>query len=232
MQDQSKRYRTAREIADLSKAYPLREAVSLLSRMPKAKFDETVELSVCLGVDPKQSSQMIRGVLTLPKGSGKKVRVIAFTENAPDALAAGADHAGLADLITKIESENFLAFDVAVATTSAMKEVRKLARILGPRGLMPNPKTGTVTDDVVSAIKEIRLGGRIEFKMDKTGNLGVVVGKRSFANDDLVENINTVIDAIQKARPADIKGKLVHSMTISGTMSPGIKLESSIFSSF
>ncbi|MDX2110914.1 MAG: 50S ribosomal protein L1 [Verrucomicrobiota bacterium] len=228
----SKRYRTARDVADLTKAYPLKDAVALLARMPKAKFDETVELSIKLDVDPKQSAQMVRGVVNLPKGSGKKVRVLVFTDSPADALAAGADFAGLGELITKIESENFLGFDVAIATTAAMKEVRKLARILGPRGLMPNPKTGTVTDNVVNAIKDIKLGGRVEFKMDKTANVGVVVGKRSFTAEDLVENINTVVDAVHKARPNEIKGKLVKSMTICSTMSPGIKLDPAIFSSF
>ncbi len=232
MHTHSKRYRTAQEIADLHKAYPLPEAVAILARMPKAKFDETVELSIKLDVDPKQSSQMVRGVVNLPKGSGKKIRVLAFTDKPQEALAAGADLAGLTDLIAKIENENFIAFDVCVATTAAMKEVRKVAKILGPRGLMPNPKNGTVTDDLVGTIKNIKLGGRVEFKMDKTANVGVVVGKRSFPPADLVENITTVIEAIQKSRPSELKGKLVKSMTISGTMTPGIKLDPAIYSSF
>lgn len=228
----SKRYRTARDVADLSKFYALTEAVEVLSRMPKAKFDETVELSIHLGLDPRQSSQMVRGVLNLPKGSGKKVRVIVFTENPAEALAAGADHAGLEDLIGRIQNEGFLDFDVAVATNSAMREVRKIARVLGPRGLMPNPKTGTVTDDVTSTLREIKLGGRVEFKMDKTANIGVVVGKRSFVAADLIENLQTVIETIHRAKPEGFKGKYIKSMTLTSTMTPGVRLDPSIFSSF
>ncbi len=191
--------------------------------MPKAGFDETVELSFKLNVDPKQSNQMVRGTVRLPNGSGKKVRVVVFTDHAESAIAAGADKAGLEDLIKEIEG-GWMEFDVAVATTSAMKEVRKLARILGPRGLMPNPKSGTVTDDVESAIKEVK-GGRVEYKMDKTANLSVVVGKRSFANDKLVENARAALSSVAAARPEMIKGKFINSITISSTMSPGVKVD-------
>lgn len=227
----SKRYRTARDVADLERPYSLQEAVELLGRMPKAKFDETVELSAKLNVDPRQSTQMVRGVVNLPKGSGKKVRVVVFTENPEAALEAGADSAGLDDLIAKVQ-EGWTDFDVAIATPAAMKEVRKIARVLGPRGLMPNPKSGTVTDDVASAVKEIKLGGRVEFKMDKTANIGVVVGKRSHSSEDLSENIQVVVDAIGKARPDSFKGKYIKSMTVSATMSPGIKLDPALFNQF
>jgi large subunit ribosomal protein L1 len=169
-------------------------------------------------------------VVNLPKGSGKKVRVIAFTDNAQQALDAGADEAGLDDLINRIQ-EGWTAFDVAVATPAAMKEVRKVARVLGPRGLMPNPKSGTVTEDVADAIRSVKSGGRVEFKMDKTANLGIIVGKRSFSSEDLKENIGAVLDAIGKARPETMKGHhYVKSVAISGTMTPGVRLESSVFS--
>lgn len=228
---ESKRYRTARTQIDSGKTYSIEEAVKVLNGLPKAKFNETVELSINLGVDPKQSSQMVRGIIDLPKGSGKKVRVIAFTEDADAAKEAGAEEAGLEALLKRIE-DGWMDFDVAVATPSAMKEVRRVARVLGPRGLMPNPKSGTVTDDVAGAIRYIKLGGRVEFKMDKTGNVGVVVGKRSHSEADLVENLKAAVDAIAKAKPEGIKGRYVKSMSISSTMSPGVRLDSSIYASF
>ena len=165
---------------------------------------------------------MVRGTVRLPNGSGKKVRVVVFTEHAETASAAGADKAGLEDLIKEIEG-GWMDFDVAIATTSAMKEVRKLARILGPRGLMPNPKSGTVTDDVEAAIKEVK-GGRVEYKMDKTANMVVVVGKRSFDNEKLLENAKAALASVVAARPEVIKGKFVSSISISSTMSPSVKI--------
>jgi len=221
MVKRSKRYKKSLENV-LAKPVSLADAVKELAAMPKAKFDETVELSLKLNVDPKQSNQMVRGTVSLPNGSGKKVRVIVFTENVEDALAAGADKAGLADLMKEIEG-GWMDFDVAVATTSAMKEVRKIARVLGPRGLMPNPKSGTVTDDIAAAVKEVK-GGRVEFKMDKTSNLTVVVGKRSFADDKLAENAKAALASIAATRPEVIKGKFINSITISSTMSPGVKV--------
>lgn len=206
--------------------YPLTEALEMLRKFPKAKFDETVELSVHLGVDPRQSTQMVRGVVNLPKGSGKTVKVIAFTDKPEAAIEAGADEAGMDDLIAKV-LEGWTDFDVAVSTPAAMKEVRKVARVLGPRGLMPNPKSGTVAEDVAEAIKAVKSGGRVEFKMDKTANLGIIVGKRSFPSEDLQENIEAVLETIGKARPESLKGHhYVKSATISGTMTPGIKLDS------
>lgn len=221
MVKRSKRYKKAAEALAQTPA-TLADAVATLQAMPKAGFDETVELSFKLNVDPKQSNQMVRGTVRLPNGSGKKVRVIVFTDHADSAIAAGADKAGLEDLIKEIEG-GWMEFDVAVATTSAMKEVRKLARILGPRGLMPNPKSGTVTDEVEAAIKEVK-GGRVEYKMDKTANLSVVVGKRSFANDKLLENAKAALASVAATRPEMIKGKFINSITISSTMSPGVKV--------
>jgi len=227
----SKKYRQATEAVDRLKTYPLDEAVATLAKFPKAKFDETVELSVHLGVDPRQTTQMVRGVVNLPNGSGKKVRVIVFTTDPEAAKAAGADEAGMDELIAKVK-DGFLDFDVAIATPAAMKEVRQVARVLGPRGLMPNPKSGTVTDDVAAAVKNVKSGGRVEFKMDKTANLGVVVGKRSFEAGALQENIQTVIDSLGKAKPENLKGaRYIKSMAISGTMTPSVRLDSGLFSS-
>jgi len=211
----SKRIKAARESYDRVQSYNLEEAIGILEKFPKAKFDETVELSVHLGVDPRQSAQMVRGVVDLPNGSGKSVRVIAFTENAQEALDAGADEAGLDELIKKV-TDGWTDFDVAVSTPAAMKEVRKVARVLGPRGLMPNPKSGTVSDDIAGAVKTLKGGGRVEFKMDKTANLGVVVGKRSFASDQLKENIEAVLNVLAKGKPDGMKGqRLFRSMAIS-----------------
>lgn len=221
MVKRSKRYQKAIEAAPKA-ALSLVDAVNALQSLPKAGFDETVELSFNLNVDPKQSTQMVRGTVRLPNGSGKKVRVIVFTENPEAALAAGADKAGFEDLIKEV-TDGFLDFDVAISTTSAMKEVRKVARVLGPKGLMPNPKSGTVTDDVASAIAEVK-AGRVEFKMDKTSNMSVVVGKRSFAADKLAENAKVVLDNVVAARPEAIKGKFINSIAISSTMSPSVKI--------
>ena len=227
----SKRYRSAVSAADLSKEYPLKEAVEILTKFPKAKFDETVELSFRLGVDPAQGDQMVRGTTPLPNGSGKKVRVIVFTDDADKAIAAGADHAGLAELMTKINA-GWLDFDVAIATTEAMKTVRTIARVLGPKGLMPNPKSGTVTDDVAAGIKAVK-AGRVEFKMDKACNIGVGVGKRSFTAAQLIENATAVIEAVGKAKPATFKGhNYIKTVALSSSMSPGVHIASTEFSKF
>jgi len=219
----SKRYRKAAEMVDLTKTYPVAEASALLNNLPKAKFDETVELYAHLTVDPRKSDQMVRGTLQLPHGSGKTIRVIVFTENPDEAKAAGADEAGLDDLIEKV-TDGWTGFDVAIATTSAMKSVRKVARVLGPRGLMPNPKSGTVTDDIETGVREAK-GGRVEFKMDKTANVAVVVGKRSFTPEQIAENAEAAIDALVKARPQSVSGKFLKSLSISATMSPGISID-------
>jgi len=230
MEDHSKRYRNAAKAADLSKDYSLKDAVEILAKFPTDKFDETVELSFRLGVDPAQGDQMVRGTTPLPNGSGKKVRVIVFTDNAKAALDAGADFAGLQDLMQKI-NEGWLEFDVAIATTEAMKTVRTLARILGPKGLMPNPKSGTVTDDIVAGIKAVK-AGRVEFKMDKAANIGVGVGKRSFTAAQIVENAQSVIDAIGKAKPASFKGQYIKTLVLSSTMSPGVVISSTEYNKF
>lgn len=226
----SKRFRNALKSADLTKQYPLKEAVEVLGRFPKAKFDETIELSFRLGVDPAQGDQMVRGTTPLPNGSGKKVRVLVFTDDAQAALAAGADVAGLKDIIEKINA-GWMDFDVAVSTTAAMKEVRAVARVLGPKGLMPNPKSGTVTDNIAQAIKEVK-AGRVEFKMDKAGNVGVPLGKRSFTAEQILENAAAVLNAVGKAKPASIKGRFILSATLSSTMSPGVALASSEYNKF
>jgi large subunit ribosomal protein L1 len=231
MEKHSKRYQNAVKVADLTKDYPLKEAVEILAKFPKAKFDETVELSFRLGVDAASGDQNVRGTTPLPNGSGKKVRVLVFTDDPQKALAAGADHAGLQDMMTKI-NEGWLDFDVAIATNEAMKTVRTLARVLGPKGLMPNPKSGTVTDDIPAGIKAVK-AGRVEFKMDKTANLGVGIGKRSFTAAQILENAQAVLDAVGKAKPASFKGgQYIKSVALSSSMSPGVRVASAEFSKF
>jgi large subunit ribosomal protein L1 len=230
MEKKSKRYRSAQQAADLTKEYPLKDAVEILAKFPKAKFDETVELSLRLGVDATQGDQMVRGTTPLPNGSGKKVRVLVFTDDPQKALAAGADHAGLKDIMAKI-NEGWLDFDVAIATTEAMKEVRTIARVLGPKGLMPNPKSGTVTDDIAAGIKAVK-AGRVEFKMDKAANIGVGIGKRSFTPAQLLENAAVVLEAIGKAKPASFKGNYIKTVALSSTMSPAVHISSVEYSKY
>ena len=222
----SKRYRKAMELMDANKLYPLKSAVEVLVKFPKAKFNETVELSFRLGVDPKQSDQMVRGTVPLPHGSGKTVKVLVFAKPgaaADAARAAGAEYVGYDDLIKKC-NEGWADFDIAIATPEAMSEVRKLGKVLGPRGLMPNPKTGTVTDDTAKAAKEVK-AGRVEFKIDKAGNVHVPIGKVSFTPQQIAENARAVIDAVIKARPHSAKGTYLESCTLSGTMSPPVRLD-------
>ena len=225
--NRSKRYRAAAEQVDRSKTYNLPEAIATLKKLTPPKFDQTVTVSFRLGVDPKQSDQMVRGTCPLPHGSGKQVRVLVFAEGeaATAAKNAGAEYVGFMDLVKKVQ-DGFQDFDVAVATPAAMTEVRKLGKVLGPRGLMPNPKTGTVTDDTGKAVREVK-AGRVEFKLDKNGNIAVPVGKFSFDQDQLVENGTAVIEAVVRARPATAKGRFVEGMTLSATMSPGITLDPS-----
>ena len=219
----SKRYKEAVSKVDINQSYSLQDASALLTTLPKAKFDETVELYAHLAVNPLKSDQMVRGTLQLPHGSGKTVRVIVFTERPEEALELGADAAGLDELIEKVNG-GWTDFDVAIATSSAMKSVRKLAKILGPRGLMPNPKSGTVSDDIPAAIKIVQ-GGRVEFKMDKTANVAIVVGKRSFSDAQITENAEAAIKALFEARPASVTGRFIKSFTLSATMSPGITVD-------
>src|ERR1700693_1873394 len=227
--DRSKRYRACVDLIDRAKTYPLAEAVWVLKTLPPAKFDQTVTLAFRLGVDPKQSDQMVRGTCPLPNGSGKTVRVLVFAQGqaADAARAAGAEYVGFEDLIKKCQ-EGFQDFDVAIATPGAMSEVRKLGKILGPRGLMPNPKTGTVTQETGKAVREVK-AGRAEFKLDKNGNVAVAMGKVSFKEKALLENGLAVIDAVVKARPATAKGKFVHNVTMSATMSPGLRVDATPF---
>ena len=227
----SKRYRKALEQVDGKKTYPLKSAVEVLAKFPKAKFNETVDLAFRLGVDPKQSDQMVRGTVPLPHGSGKTVRVLVFAKSGPAAEAArgaGAEYVGFDDMIKKCQ-EGWTDFDVAIATPEAMGEVRKLGKVLGPRGLMPNPKTGTVTDDTARAVKEVK-AGRVEFKIDKAGNIHVPVGKASFSSGQIEENARAVIDAVSKARPHTVKGTYINSCTISATMSPPVRVDVKEFS--
>ncbi len=222
----SKRYKKGLEQVAGHKLYPLKAAVEVLSKFPKAKFNESVDIAFKLGVDPKQSDQMVRGTVPLPHGSGKTVRVLVFAKPgaaAEAARAAGAEFVGFEDLIKKC-TEGWTDFDVAIATPDAMSEVRKLGKALGPRGLMPNPKTGTVTEDTAKAIKEVK-AGRVEFKVDKGGNVHVPVGKVSFAANQLVENARAVIEAVAKARPNSAKGVFIHTCTISATMSPPVRVD-------
>ncbi len=225
----SKRYQTAAKLVDASKTYPLSEAVKILKDMPKGKSDETVDLAFRLGVDPKQSDQMVRGTVALPHGSGKNVRVLVFAKGAAAeaAKAAGADIVGYEELVKRV-SEGFQDFDVAVATPDAMAEVRKLGKVLGPRGLMPNPRTGTVTEDTAKAVRECK-AGRVEFKLDKSGNVHCVVGKASFAPEALEANGKAVIDALVKAKPSSAKGRYIENAALSSTYSPAVRVDVSSF---
>ena len=224
-----KKYTDSAKLLEKGKLYDLTEAVELVKQTAKAKFDETIELSVRLGVDPRHADQQVRGAVVLPHGTGKKVRVLVFckADKAADAKAAGADFIGGEDLIAKIQ-EGWLDFDVAVATPDMMGLVGRVARILGPRGLMPNPKSGTVTPDVTKAINDIE-AGKVEYRVDRSSIINVPVGKASFEANQLDENISTLMDAIVKAKPASAKGTYLKSVAISSTMGPGIRLNAQRF---
>jgi large subunit ribosomal protein L1 len=206
--------------------YSIEQAVPLMQKVKFAKFDETVELHMRLGVDPKHADQMVRGTVVLPNGLGKskKVLVIASGDKLREATEAGADFVGGEDMVQKIQAENWTDFDAVVATPDMMRSVGRLGKVLGPRGLMPNPKTGTVTQDVAQAVKEVK-AGKVEFRVDKTGVIHVPFGKTSFASDKLLENANTLLNAVVKAKPAAAKGKYVRSVTICSTMGPGVALD-------
>ena len=210
------------------KPYALEEAVPLVKKIKFAKFDETVELHMRLGVDPKHADQMVRGTVVLPNGLGKSktVLVIASGDKLREATEAGADFVGGEEMVTKIQTENWTAFDAVIATPDMMRSVGKLGKVLGPRGLMPNPKTGTVTTDIANAVKEVK-AGKVEFRVDKTGVIHVPVGKLSFDEQKLVENANSLLGAVVKAKPAAAKGKYVKSVTICSTMGPGVSLDTS-----
>jgi large subunit ribosomal protein L1 len=221
-----KKYLAAAQQVEQRK-YKLEEAVPLLQKIKFTKFDETVELHLRLGVDPKHADQMVRGTVVLPNGLGgksKRVLVIASGDKVKEAEAAGADFAGGEELVTKIQQENWLDYDAVVATPDMMRHLGKLGKILGPRGLMPNPKTGTVTLDVASAVREIK-AGKVEFRVDKTGIVHAPVGKISFETGKLLENANTLVMSVIKAKPAAAKGKYVKSVTLCSTMSPGLDID-------
>ena len=220
----SKRYQKAAELVE-DRPYALADAVGTLKKFPVPKFDPTVTLSFRLGVDPKKSDQMVRGSVALPHGTGKNVRVAVFAQGdaAKTAGEAGADHVGFEDLIKKVQG-GFTDFDAAIATPDAMGEVRKIARVLGPRGLMPNPKTGTVTEDTATAVKAVK-AGKVDYKLDKNGNISAAIGKVSFSEEQLAENASSLIESVVKAKPASAKGNYIENVTIAATMLPGLKLE-------
>jgi large subunit ribosomal protein L1 len=222
-----KRTVTAREGIDRDKFYPLGEAVKMVKERAKAKFDETIEVAMNLGVDPRHADQMVRGVVNLPNGSGRSQRVAVFARGpkAEEAKAAGADIVGAEDLVEKVNAGQ-IDFDRCIATPDLMPLVGRLGKVLGPRGLMPNPKVGTVTQDVTSAVKGAK-GGSVEFRVEKAGIIHAGVGKASFSADKLVENIKTFADAVQKAKPAGAKGSFVNKISVSSTMGPGVKIEPS-----
>ena len=219
-----KKYRSVAEKVKNDADYSVDDAISFLQENPTANFDETFEMAFRMGVDPSKSDQAIRATVALPHGTGKDVRVIVFAtgDAAEAAREAGAAEVGFEDLIKKIQ-DGWMDFDAAVATPDAMKEVRKVARVLGPRGLMPNPKTGTVTDDTAAAVNQLK-AGRVEFRMDRNGNIMVPFGRRSFTGEALAENAKALVDAIHGARPASAKGTYIKRATISSTMGPGLRV--------
>ena len=220
-----KKYNESVKAFDLSKQYEANEAVSVLLETAKAKFDETIEMHVRLGVDPRQADQQVRGVLVLPHGTGKtkRVLVIAKGAKADAAQAAGADYVGAEELIAKIQNENWFDFDVMITTPDMMGVVGRIGRVLGPKGLMPNPKSGTVTMDVEKAIAEVK-AGKVEYRLDKTAIIHCPIGKKSFGKEKLVENYTALMDAIIKAKPAAAKGTYLKSVTLASTMGPGVKV--------
>jgi large subunit ribosomal protein L1 len=225
MMKPGKRYTAALEKCDRSKEYTLAEAVKIVKDAAHAKFDESVDFAARLGIDAKKTDQQIRGTVVLPHGTGKSVKVLVITrgEKEKEAQEAGADHVGSTEFIEKIK-EGWTEFDVAIATPDMMAEVGKLGKILGPRGLMPNPKSGTVTFDVTKAVQEAK-AGKVEYRVDKAGNVHVAVGKVSFSPEQLVENARTILSEIVKTRPASAKGQYIKSLTLSSTMGPGVKID-------
>lgn len=225
MAKKGKRYQELTKLVDRSKAYPAQEAIELVKKTATAKFDESVEVAFRLGVDPKKADQQIRGAVVLPHGTGKTQRVLVFAkgEKVKEAEAAGADYVGDSEYINKIQ-QGWFDFDVVVASPDMMGEVGKLGRVLGPKGLMPNPKTGTVTFDVEKAIKDIK-AGKVEYRVDKAGNIHVPIGKVSFEDEKLAGNLYTIVETIQKAKPAAAKGTYMKNVAIASTMGPGIKVD-------
>ncbi|MBU5591731.1 50S ribosomal protein L1 [Clostridium sp. MSJ-4] len=220
-----KNYLESIKLIDRNVLYTPAEAVDLTLKTAKAKFDETIELHVRLGVDPRHADQQVRGAVVLPHGTGKKVRVLVFAkgDKAKEAEAAGAEFVGAEDLVDKIQKENWFDYDVVVATPDMMGVVGRLGRVLGPKGLMPNPKSGTVTFDVAKAVQEIK-AGKVEYRVDKTAIVHVPVGKKSFGNDKLMDNFRVLMEALVKAKPAAAKGQYIKSVSVSSTMGPGVKI--------
>ncbi len=226
MAKQGKRFKTALALVDRTKRYALDDAIRLSVETAKAKFDETVELAVRLGVDPRQADQNVRGTVVLPHGTGKSVRVLVFAkgEKEREAREAGADYAGGEELVKKISTENWLDFDKAIATPDMMGLVGRIGKLLGPRGLMPNPKVGTVTMDVAKAVKELK-AGKVEFRVEKAGIVHVAIGKASFGSEKLAENARALLASLIKAKPAAAKGNYLVSVAVSSTMGPGIRID-------
>jgi large subunit ribosomal protein L1 len=227
MAKKGKKFLEASKLVDRTKAYPVEEAIELAKKTNFAKFDASVEVAFRLGVDPKKADQQIRGAVVLPNGTGKTQRVLVFAkgEKAKEAEAAGADYVGDADYINKI-NQGWFEFDVIVATPDMMGEVGKLGRVLGPKGLMPNPKTGTVTFDLTKAVNEIK-AGKVEYRVDKAGNIHVPIGKTSFENEKLVENFTTIFETMLKVKPSAAKGTYMKNVTVTSTMGPGVKVDPS-----
>ena len=222
----SKRYEESSKLIEANKKYPINEALEIIEKMPKAKFDETVELHVKLGVDSKHADQQVRATVVLPNGTGKTQKVLVFAKGpkADEATKAGADYVGAEELIPKIQNDNWFDYDVVVATPDMMGVVGRLGKVLGPKGLMPNPKSGTVTMDVTKAIADIK-SGKVEYRLDKTNIIHLGFGKVSFGAQKLQENYQTIMDAIIKAKPAAAKGQYIKSISVTTTMGPGISVE-------
>lgn len=225
MPKRGKKYQDSAKLVDKSNLYDVNEALDLVIKTAKANFDETVELAVRLGVDPRHADQQVRGTVVLPNGTGKEIRVLVLAkgEKIKEAEAAGADYAGGEELVEKIQNENWFDFDVIIATPDMMGVVGKIGRVLGPKGLMPNPKSGTVTFDVEQAVKETK-AGKVEYRVDKAAIINVPIGKVSFGVEKLAENFKTISDAIIKAKPASAKGRYLKSVTVASTMGPGIRI--------
>ncbi|MDU5100083.1 MULTISPECIES: 50S ribosomal protein L1 [Peptoniphilus] len=225
MPKRGKKYQDSAKLVDKSNLYDVNEALDLVIKTAKANFDETVELAVRLGVDPRHADQQVRGTVVLPNGTGKQIRVLVLAkgEKIKEAEAAGADYAGGEELVEKIQHENWFDFDVIIATPDMMGVVGKIGRVLGPKGLMPNPKSGTVTFDVEQAVKETK-AGKVEYRVDKAAIINVPIGKVSFGVEKLAENFKTIAEAIIKAKPAAAKGRYLKSVTVASTMGPGIKI--------